>query len=80
MSTKVRENRLRRSAARQGLRLVKSRRRDRRALDYGLWQILDDRNRIVHGSDWITLEDVEKMLGGPVYQRLTANGWETVES
>jgi hypothetical protein len=32
---KVRENRLRRAAYRQGLRLEKSRRRDPRAVDYG---------------------------------------------
>lgn len=37
----TRENRLRRMAARQGLRLVKSGRRDPLAIDYGLYQILD---------------------------------------
>lgn len=38
ISEKVRENRLRRMAERQGLRLVKSRRRDPRAIDYGeMW-------------------------------------------
>lgn len=42
MSTdKVRENRLRRVAERQGLRLEKSRRRDPLALDYGTWRIVD---------------------------------------
>lgn len=38
---KVRENRLRRVAERQGLALQKSRRRDPRALDYGLYWIVD---------------------------------------
>ncbi len=38
---KVRENRLRRMAARQGLQLVKSRRRDPRALDYGTYWLVD---------------------------------------
>ncbi|MFC5730947.1 MULTISPECIES: hypothetical protein [Nocardioides] len=35
----VRENRLRRMAERQGLQLVKSRRRDPRALDFGTFTI-----------------------------------------
>ena len=35
MTDKVLENRVRRMANRQGLRLVKSRRRDPRATDYG---------------------------------------------
>ena len=38
---KVRENRLRRMAERQGLQLVKSRRRDPRATDYGGYMIVD---------------------------------------
>jgi hypothetical protein len=38
---KVLENRLRRAAARQGLRLEKSRRRDTRAYDYGTYQLVD---------------------------------------
>jgi hypothetical protein len=36
---KVRENRLRRMADRQGLQLVKSRRRDPRAVDYGTYAL-----------------------------------------
>ena len=39
-SDKIRENRLRRMAERQGLRLVKSRRRDPLALDYGRYWLL----------------------------------------
>jgi hypothetical protein len=38
---KVRENRLRRMAERQGLRLVKSRRRDPRAIDYGTYMLVN---------------------------------------
>jgi hypothetical protein len=38
---KVRENRLRRMASRQGLQLMKSRRRDPRALDYGTYWLVD---------------------------------------
>jgi hypothetical protein len=39
---KVRENRLRRAANRQGWLLVKSRRRDPRAFDYGLYVLVQD--------------------------------------
>jgi hypothetical protein len=39
------ENRLRRAADRQGLRLVKSRRRDPRAVDYGQYNLLDPSTR-----------------------------------
>jgi len=39
---KVLENRLRRAAARQGLRLEKSRLRDHRAIGYGTYQLVDD--------------------------------------
>ena len=38
---KIRENRLRQSAARQGLRLEKSRRRDPRAYDYGTYHLVN---------------------------------------
>jgi hypothetical protein len=41
MAERVRENRLRRVADRQGLRLVKSRRRDPRAVDYGRYMLVD---------------------------------------
>jgi hypothetical protein len=37
--TKVRENRIRRIASRQGLRLEKSRQRDPMALDYGKYSL-----------------------------------------
>ena len=40
--TKVRENRLRRMASRQGLRLEKSRQRDPMALDYGKYRLVND--------------------------------------
>jgi hypothetical protein len=68
---KVRENRLRRMAERQGLRLVKSRRRDRRAIDYGLYTLVSDRtNTVVAGTERttgrpeFTLDDVEAWLTG----------------
>lgn len=39
LSVKVRENRMRRMAARRGLRLVKSPQRDRGGLDFGRYRI-----------------------------------------
>ena len=51
-SDKVRENRLRRMADRQGLEIHKSRRRDPRAIDYDRWLILDARtNAVVAGTE-----------------------------
>ena len=68
---KVRENRLRRMAERQGLRLVKSRRRDPRAIDYGLYTLISDRtNTVIAGTERttgrpeFTLDDVEAWLTG----------------
>jgi hypothetical protein len=68
---KVRENRLRRMALRQGLVLEKSPRRDRLALDYGRWRI---GQKAARGVVWekglrageypATLDDVERRLTG----------------
>jgi hypothetical protein len=67
---KIRENRLRRMAERQGLRLVKSRRRDPRAVDYGGYMLVDlQTSGIVVGTGdlgrphW-SLDDVEDYLTG----------------
>lgn len=63
MTDKVRENRLRRMAERQGLVFTRSRRRDPRALDYGLYWLSDRETGVtvthVHG---ITLDEVEAYL------------------
>ncbi len=61
---KVRENRLRRSAERQGLKLQKSRRRDPRALDYGTYWLVDimTNSVTVGGSNGASLEEVESAL------------------
>jgi hypothetical protein len=66
---KVRENRLRRMALRQGLVLEKSPRRDPLALDYGLWRI---GRKAARGIAWekgprsgtypATLDDIERRL------------------
>ena len=72
---KVHENRLRRMAERQGLLLVKSRRRDPLALDYGLYVLVSDTkgNRVGRyggqaavsafaTGDGLTLDEVEAQL------------------
>lgn len=41
----MRENRLRRMAERQGLKLMKSRRRDPRAYDYGGYSLVDEHSK-----------------------------------
>jgi hypothetical protein len=71
---KVRENRLRRMAARQGLRLARNPRRDPRAIDYGSYMLTDaheatvadfgwDNPRSPEGASW--LDDVEVWLTRP---------------
>jgi hypothetical protein len=47
------ENRLCRAAQRQGMRLIKSRRRDPRALDYGrYWLVMIETNGMVTGGQF----------------------------
>lgn len=79
---KVRENRLRRMAQRQGLRLEKSRRRDPRALDFGGYWLVDgpapepgggnwrSRGMVLGGEFGASLDDVERALlhGRPAIQ------------
>ncbi|MBN1527970.1 MAG: hypothetical protein JW895_02855 [Thermoleophilaceae bacterium] len=64
---KVRENRLRRAAKRQGLELHKSRTRDPRALDYGRWWLTSAAtgDTVAGGGDerW-DLQQVERYLTG----------------
>lgn len=65
MIEKARENRLRRMAERQGLILVKSRRRDPLAVDFGLYWITD-RNRMIQTPEQgMDLDDVEAWLSEP---------------
>ena len=67
---KVRENRLRRMADRQALRLQKSGRRDPRAIDYGTYMLIDPiTNTVVAGASAtgrpeFSLDDVEAWLTG----------------
>jgi len=67
---KVREARVRRVAQRQGLKLVRSRRRDPQAADFGRYALVDpDTNRAVAGeldsASAMTLDDVEAWLSSP---------------
>jgi len=64
---RTREIRLRRMAARQGLALHKSRRRDPLALGYGRWMLTSSDGQVAAGADgegrpaW-TLEQIEAHL------------------
>lgn len=64
---KVRENLLRRTAARRGMTLRKSPRRDTFAPDYGLWVLEDTATgrAIVEGREGycLTLDEVASHLG-----------------
>ena len=60
---KVRENRLRRAADRQGLVLTKSKRRDPRALDFGLWW-LHRGDQLVTAEAGVSLDEIEAHLLG----------------
>lgn len=62
---RVRENRLRRMAARQRLVLRKSRRRDPYALDYGSYWLVSFNNTLVAGDEfgW-SLDGIERYLKG----------------
>lgn len=67
---KVRENRVRRAAARQGLVLQKSRRRDLQAMDYGMFWLVDGPGRrpiLVYPRGYqersgASLEEIEEYL------------------
>lgn len=60
---KVRENRLRRMAERQGFQLTKSRRRDPRAIDYGKYWISDPRtNGLLTPEQGMDLDEIETWL------------------
>jgi hypothetical protein len=66
---KIRENRLRRIAARQGLTLRKSPRRDPHALGYGTYMLADSATRRVVAMDWnlpggygLDLDAIEEVL------------------
>lgn len=68
---KTTENRLRRKANRMGLRLVKSRRKDPDAIDYGCYMLVDAASNFVvfgvgevMGLPAATAEEIERYLYG----------------
>jgi hypothetical protein len=72
---KVRENRLRRMAERQGFVLHKSRRRDPRAIDYGRYMLVDPSTNTVvagevEGRAALTIDEVEDWLTNPLEERV----------
>jgi hypothetical protein len=68
VSEKAKENRLRRMADRQGLRLLKARSRDPRAIDFGCYALADlGTNAIVFGVSTIgrfdaSIQEIEHYL------------------
>ncbi|SNR47854.1 hypothetical protein SAMN06265360_1073 [Haloechinothrix alba] len=64
---KVRENRARRAAQRQGYQLIKSSRRDPRAIDFGKWWLVDpSTTALVFTDEWgASLEEIEEWLYRP---------------
>jgi hypothetical protein len=75
MTDKVRENKLRRAAHRQGLQLAKSRARDPRAIDFGRYVLRDELTTGVvfgigvHQRFTATLDDIEAYLARPIDDR-----------
>jgi hypothetical protein len=64
---KIFENRLRRMAARQGLKLIKHRARDPRALNYGCYALSAE--GIIVAGDRMQIDDVERYLLGAARRR-----------
>jgi hypothetical protein len=63
--SRTREQRLRRAAQRQNLRLIKNPRRDPRAVDYGGYNLVDkDDSRAF--TDWADLDKIEQELYYPI--------------
>lgn len=66
-SEQSREARLRRAAARQGLVLMKCRRRDPRAIGYGTYMLTDAKTKTITASGsqdgyGLSLDEIEKAL------------------
>jgi hypothetical protein len=65
IARKIREARLRDTAARRGFRLTKSRRRDPKAEDYGRYHLTDGQGRsVIGGSSGTDLDTIESYLTG----------------
>lgn len=70
MSGKVHENRVRRIAARRGLRLVRSRRRDPQAVDYGLYRLTGSGGVLAVSKN---LGDIEQALTQPIEEQVVSS-------
>jgi hypothetical protein len=76
---KVKENRLRRVAARRGFRLEKSRLRDPAARGYGKYMLMNERGNPIAGVDHTygnhsaTLDDIEAYLARDAAKKGVAN-------
>jgi hypothetical protein len=58
---KVRDNRLRRVAERRGMKLIRSRRRDPKALDYSLYWLTDARTgEMVSPEAGLGIDEIER--------------------
>lgn len=76
-SIKVRENRLRHTAERQGLKLLKSRSRDQYSLTFGTYMLTDitsgliaiQGNNTAQQGYGLDLDDIEKYLTTPHAER-----------
>jgi hypothetical protein len=64
MTEKAAENRLRRAATRQRLRLIKSRRRDPRASDYGTYMLVDAYTNVVEGYQLLLMDVADYLAQG----------------
>jgi hypothetical protein len=72
---RVRETRTRLMAKQRGFHLVKSRRRDRLAIDYGRYWLCDDRGRVLMGNkSGTTLSEIEAFLMHFVSPQITEKG------
>lgn len=66
---KVTDDRLRRTAARRGFRLTRSRRRDPRAVDYARYTVEDTLGRGLTRTG-LTLSEVDKLFGDEMWPPL----------
>jgi hypothetical protein len=87
-SEKARENRVRRMAARRGFRIVKYRRRDPLARDYGKYELWDESGPVKYDGDaspdlddsyWFDLDEIEAFLRPPPKGPRTAKTYKLID-
>jgi hypothetical protein len=62
IADKKTEDGLRRAASKKGLRLVKSRQKNRKRADYGRYKLIDSRAGVQLTNDYVTLEVISAWL------------------